>query len=214
MEYAVLCALVLLCGGLFYAKRRRGKPGKTVAAKRAGRDWPATYEENERDITSRFGALPCDGRQCGRVRCSPVERLFCRDVLRPVMGKHHFCGQYEMRLSAEKYRIDFAVNTTDGRRIALELDGFRTHVQEMDPEQFGRQLRRQNELVLAGWQVLRFSFRQLTQEAEACRQMVRRALTSSRPPVFTPQPPFRSLGDSGPGKRGAPAKGGSARRGT
>ena len=136
------------------------------------------------------------------------------DVLRPVVGKHHFCGQYEMRLSAEKYRIDFAVNTTDGRRIALELDGFRTHVQEMDPEQFGRQLRRQNELVLAGWQVLRFSFRQLTQEAEACRQMVRRALTSNRPPVFTPQPPFRSLGDSGPGKRGAPAKSGSARRGT
>ena len=151
MEYAVLCALVLLCGGLFYARRRRVKAGKTAAAKRAGRDWPATYEEDERDITSRFGALPCDGRQCGRVRCSPVERLFCRDVLRPVVGKHHFCGQYEMRLAAEKYRIDFAVNTTDGRRIALELDGFRTHVREMDPEQFGRQLRRQNELVLAGW---------------------------------------------------------------
>ena len=135
------------------------------------------------------------------------------DVLRPVVGKHHFCGQYEMRLAAEKYRIDFAVNTTDGRRIALELDGFRTHVQEMDQEQFGRQLRRQNELVLAGWQVLRFSFRQLTQEAEACRQMVRRALAADRPPVFTPQPPFRSLGDGGPGKRGAPARGGSARRG-
>lgn len=214
MGYAVLCALALLCGAVFYAKRRRAKAGKTAAAKRAGRDWPATYEEDERDIISRFGALPCDGRQCGRVRCSPVERLFCRDVLRPVVGKHHFCGQYDMRLSAEKYRIDFAVNTTDGRRIALELDGFRTHVREMDPEQFGRQLRRQNELVLAGWQVLRFSFRQLTQEAEACRQMVRRALAASRSPVFTPHPPFRTQESSPADKRVVPARGGSARRGT
>lgn len=212
MEYLVLCVLALVGGGIFYGKRRRAGAAKATA-KRSGQDRPVTYEEDERDICARYGALPCDGKQCGRVRCSPVERLFCRDVLQPVVGRHFFCGQYEMRLSSEKYRIDFAVNTTDGRRLALELDGFRTHVREMDPEQFGRQLRRQNELVLAGWQVLRFSFRQLTRETETCRQIVRRALTASRPPVFTPQPPFRAQESSPAARRAVPARGGSARRG-
>ena len=146
-----------------------------------------SYEEEERNICSRHGKLPCDGTRCTPyIRCSPVERLFCRDVLTKAVEGNFFSGQYTLPLPSGNCRLDFAVGTKDGRRLAIEFDGFHAHARELDPDAFNRQLRRQNELILAGWQVLRFSYYQLIQETEWCRQVLQAALAPAKKSVAVP----------------------------
>lgn len=54
-------------------------------------------------------------------------------------------------VGGRRYRIDLAYPE---QRIAIEYDGFKEHT---TPEQFARDRQRQNDLVLHGWVVLRFS---------------------------------------------------------
>ena len=70
------------------------------------------------------------------------------------------------------YELDFAFPE---QRIAIEVDGWAWHV---DVEQFRRDRRKQNELVLAGWTVLRFSWHDLTQRPTAVVAEIRAALAS------------------------------------
>ena len=136
-----------------------------------------TYEEWEQEVCAEHGSLPCDGIRCTPyVRCSPIERLFCRDVLTKAVEGNFFSGQYTVRLPSGNYRLDFAVGTRDGRRIAIEFDGFHAHARELEPAEFSKQLQRQNELVLAGWQILRFSYFQLINRPDRCRHVLRKAI--------------------------------------
>lgn len=209
MDYAVLCVLLLLGGGIVYWKRTHGvkkdKPTATTNVKdAAGQE--ASYEIKEQQICARYGSLPCDGMRCTPyARCSPAERLFCRDVLQPVVGKHFFSAQYSTRLPSGNCRIDFVVGLEDGRRLAIELDDFQSHVGSSDPAKFSRELRRQNELLLMGWQVLRFSFRQLTGETEWCQNILRTAIAgrSSLSPLSGPLPraEVSSVSDTNAAKR-------------
>lgn len=219
MEYVVLCVLCLLGGGIIGWKRarraegRKPEEGGPVAAsgdvvEERGRigQRERSYEEKEQRICARHGALPCDGLRCTPyARCSPAERLFCRDVLSRVAAGRFFSAQYAVRLPSGNCRIDFVMGLADGRRLAVELDDFQSHVADSDPARFGRELRRQNELLLAGWTVLRFSFRQLTGEAEWCRDVLRAVIAGvpCPPPLCGPLPRAEvgSVADTGAAKR-------------
>lgn len=49
------------------------------------------------------------------------------------------------------------VYVKNGIRLAIEIDGFTTHARDLSPGEFNDHLLRQNDLVLSGWMVLRFS---------------------------------------------------------
>jgi len=73
-------------------------------------------------------------------------------------------------IGGRRYRIDLAYPE---HRIAIEYDGFKEHT---TPERFARDRQRQNDLVLHGWVVLRFSAVDLGRPA-----MVAAAIRSALP---------------------------------
>lgn len=85
--------------------------------------------------------------------------------------------QYEFKESTGRIRrIDFAV-VTEKTRLAIELDGFTYHAEgQVSRQAFSDGLQRQNELVLAGWRVIRFSWDQFQSAPADCRDTLRRAV--------------------------------------
>jgi hypothetical protein len=63
-----------------------------------------------------------------------------------------------------------------GARLVVELDGWAYHV---TPERFQHDRRRQNQLVAAGWTVLRFTWRDLTERPEYVVATIRRMVACS-----------------------------------
>lgn len=80
---------------------------------------------------------------------SDAETLFVQLVRRG--GLPEPLRQFTMVVRGRLVRLDFAWPTP---RLAAEVDGVRFH----GPETFGRDLRRQNAIILGGWQVLRFTW--------------------------------------------------------
>jgi very-short-patch-repair endonuclease len=94
----------------------------------------------------------------------------------------HFKGQFELNLPSLGRRWpDFAIETPEGKRIVVELDGHGSHV-ALSHEKFNERLLRQNAITCAGWTVLRFSFMQLATNAAQCRELLRAA--TLMPPTF------------------------------
>lgn len=127
------------------------------------------------------GPLLCDGTICNSKNpCSPPERWLCRDVVSKAIPAGYFTGQFWLSLQSGSRRVDFAIETPEGKRIVVELDGYATHVETLERDDFDDQLLRQNELVYAGWTVVRFSFDQLRKDASQCVQILRDIATNER----------------------------------
>ena len=77
-----------------------------------------------------------------------------------------FVVQHDGRFVA---RLDFAY---PDRRLAIELDGYATHAERAT---FDRDRTRQNQLVLMGWTVLRFTWADVTERPEAVVASVQEA---------------------------------------
>jgi very-short-patch-repair endonuclease len=73
---------------------------------------------------------------------------------------HRITG-WQANLPVGPYRVDFAF--TGATKVAVEVDGWAFHT---DPDKFARDRRRQNYLVLHGWQVLRFTWLDITEYPE------------------------------------------------
>ena len=100
----------------------------------------------------------------GRI-CQDSEKLFVSDFLFPLFGTSnikHVVPQYPFIDSEGRTRrIDFGINY-GGQKIALEVNGETYHAEGIIPgEQFDDNLNRQNEILSAGWYLLRFSYSQL-----------------------------------------------------
>ena len=81
--------------------------------------------------------------------------------------------QYRVRLCGRNRRIDFALPQL---RIAIEVDGYESH-SRYDVFQDDRV--RANELELAGWTVLRFTWHQLTERPDYVLGVLRRAIAAA-----------------------------------
>lgn len=83
--------------------------------------------------------------------------------------------------------IDF-VYVRGGLRLVMEVDGYRTHARNISRGDFDDHLARQNDLVLAGWIVLRFSADMIEKQPEQCQRQIAQAIglwwshTQSRAP--------------------------------
>lgn len=95
-------------------------------------------------------------------------------------GMPPFVRQFPVALPHARIRLDAAMPEL---RVAVELDGAAFHG---DPAARERDLRRDVALAALGWVVLRFSYRRLTREPEACRREIlavcaaRRSLLAAR----------------------------------
>lgn len=93
------------------------------------------------------------------------ELLFVRDFLYPILGKEKIkfvIPQYPFIDSeGRSRRIDFGI-LFNNKRIALEVNGETYHAEGIIPnEMFDDNLNRQNEILNAGWYLLRYSYSQL-----------------------------------------------------
>jgi very-short-patch-repair endonuclease len=86
-----------------------------------------------------------------------------------------FVRQHTIQLEARRYRVDMYDALT---RTAVEIDGAGFH---READRWQRDLRRDVDLASLGIQTVRFSYRDLHQRPEWCRQRVREILASRTP---------------------------------
>ena len=82
--------------------------------------------------------------------------------------------EQQKQLCGGAYRADFAVTTPEGAKVVVECDGHEFH--EKTREQAARDKKRDRELQIAGWMVLRFTGSEIYRGAEYCARDVARAL--------------------------------------
>lgn len=173
--------------GYFLYSRSKRKRGRK-------QDAPAASKTVERSIEERYGRVACTGRDCScNDDCSDAERLFCREVMLKVLPKGKFAAQYPVDLPGKTRKLDFAFIAGDGRKIAIELDGFQYHAKDLGPDEFDDQLARQNELVLREWSILRFSFNQCARKPEYCAAAIRRLAGDSLSGAVVPRNAFKDV---------------------
>lgn len=95
---------------------------------------------------------------------SEAERLFAR-----MLDQAGITG-WKANHGVAGYDVDFAFI---GPKVAIEIDGLAFH---SDADDFHRDRKRQNAIALAGWQVLRFTWLDLTEYPERVIAQVRRAI--------------------------------------
>ncbi|NKE06213.1 DNA-binding response regulator [Mesobacillus selenatarsenatis] len=106
-----------------------------------------------------------------------VEMLFLKQVWWPLF--HHFRylhPEYETHDFKDGNRyLDFAY-IRPAIRICLEIDGYGPHLKNISRWQFSDSLERQNQLVIDGWTVIRFSYDQVKDNPRRCQQIVQQVI--------------------------------------
>ena len=74
-----------------------------------------------------------------------------------------------------KRYLDFAY-IRPAIRICFEVDGYGPHLKNISRWQFSDSLERQNQLVMDGWTVIRFSYDQLKEKPRRCQQVVQQVI--------------------------------------
>lgn len=108
-----------------------------------------------------------------------AEQKFLEKVWWPAFG--HFEGlypEYAVRDFKDGQRyIDYAYFTA-GLKIAIEIDGFGPHWQDITRHQFIDSRVRQNHLVIDGWHVIRFAYDDIMANPRRCQQTLQQLLGS------------------------------------
>jgi superfamily II DNA or RNA helicase/very-short-patch-repair endonuclease len=114
----------------------------------------------------------------GLSAASFLEDAFLRWVLRPAAlpGIAAFVTpQREVLMNGHRYLVDYSIETP-AFQLALELDGFAFHG-NLDAFNYDRL--RQNDLVAAGWSVIRFSYENIKFDTTRCVAQLQDALAVS-----------------------------------
>ncbi|MEF2968124.1 DNA-binding response regulator [Paenibacillus sp. M1] len=100
-----------------------------------------------------------------------AERLFAETVWWPAFGHfEHLHPEYEISDFKDGFRyLDYAYTPKD-LRLAIEIDGFGPHWRNIGRTQFSDHCRRQNDLIIDGWKVLRFTYDDVKDTPRYCQQ--------------------------------------------
>ncbi|MET0896643.1 MAG: DUF559 domain-containing protein [Mycobacterium sp.] len=123
--------------------------------------WTAHVRNKGRHGSPRARILMHGARDGAR---SQAERLFLK-----LLEKHHITG-WVANHPVGGYVVDVAFL---GPKVAVEIDGWAFHT---DPEKFEKDRKRQNALILMGWQVLRFTWRDLSEQPDRVIAELKRAI--------------------------------------
>jgi very-short-patch-repair endonuclease len=108
----------------------------------------------------------------GEMTDSQLEAAFAR--LLSMSNLNGFELHRRVRVAGRSLEVDFAHSDA---RVAIELDGFAFHG---DRTSFERDRRRDADLAVAGWIVLRFTWRDIVERPDAVVAQVRSVLTQRR----------------------------------
>jgi very-short-patch-repair endonuclease len=103
-----------------------------------------------------------------------AERIFLQDVWGPLMD-FNFQGlhaEYPFKDYKNGNRFADFVYTKGGIRLVIEVDGFSTHARDISPGDFDDHLSRQNDLLISGWKILRFSANQVERKSIICQRQI------------------------------------------
>lgn len=104
------------------------------------------------------------------------EKLLLRNGWWPAFGNFDdLYPEYELVVGERYYYMDLAYVRLP-RPTCLESDGFGIHARDADRDSFSRGLERQNDIVLAGWNLLRFSTDKLRDDPEYCQRTLRKMM--------------------------------------
>jgi hypothetical protein len=107
---------------------------------------------------------------------SYIEYLFLKRVLGPATLPeiaNFIVPQFPVRIENKSYKIDFGIIGSQDKKYAIELDGFTFH---KDRDIFNSDRDRSNNLVADGWQILHFTYQDVTQQPEKCIRQLRQIL--------------------------------------
>ncbi|MCM3664477.1 DNA-binding response regulator [Mesobacillus subterraneus] len=106
-----------------------------------------------------------------------AERMFLRQVWWPLFYHFRYLHpEYEVNdFKDGKRYLDFAY-IRPAIRICLEIDGYGPHMRNISRWQFADNLERQNQLVIDGWTVIRFSYDQVKEQPRRCQQIVQQVI--------------------------------------
>ncbi len=100
-----------------------------------------------------------------------AEKLFLEHVWWPAFGHFkHLYPEFEVTDYKDGFRyLDYAY-IRSGLMLAIELDGFGAHWRNISRWQFADHNRRQNDLIMDGWKVLRFAYDDIKDNPRYCQQ--------------------------------------------
>ncbi|WP_318502976.1 DUF559 domain-containing protein [Bacillus sp. T3] len=106
-----------------------------------------------------------------------AEMLFLRQVWWPLFYHFRYLHpEFEVNdFKDGKRYLDFAY-IRPAIRICLEVDGYGPHLKNVSRWQFSDNLERQNQLVIDGWTVIRFSYDQVKENPRRCQQIVQQVI--------------------------------------
>jgi hypothetical protein len=113
-----------------------------------------------------------------RNKLGEAELLFLQEVWGPAFQYNYEGLRAEYPLKDFKGGQRFAdfVYIHNGIKLLLEIDGFTTHARNISPGDFDDHLTRQNDLILSGWLVLRFTAHQVEKNASVCQRQIKQAI--------------------------------------
>lgn len=106
------------------------------------------------------------------------ELIFLKEVWGPAFHYNYDGLKAEYPLKDFKGGQRFAdfVYIRNGVKLLIEIDGFTTHARDISPGDFDDHLVRQNDLILSGWLVIRFSSHQVEKRSHICQRQLKQAL--------------------------------------
>lgn len=113
-----------------------------------------------------------------RSKIGKAEYTFLNEVWGPAF-QYIFDGlkaEYPLKDYKGGQRFADFVYIRNGIKLLIEIDGFTTHAREISPGEFDDHLSRQNDLVLSGWLVLRFSAHQVEKRPQICQRQIKQAI--------------------------------------
>lgn len=113
-----------------------------------------------------------------RSRLGPSETAFLDQVWGPAFH-YDFLGlkaEYPFKDFKGGQRFADFVYLRNGMKLVVEIDGYTTHARDLSPGAFDDHLQRQNDLILSGWLVLRFSANQVTNRPQVCQRQLKQAI--------------------------------------
>ncbi|MBW3110453.1 DNA-binding response regulator [Bacillus sp. MCCB 382] len=106
-----------------------------------------------------------------------AEMLFLKQVWWPSFYHFQYLHpEFEINdFKDGKRYLDFAY-IRPAIRICFEVDGYGPHLKNISRWQFSDSLERQNQLVIDGWIVIRFSYDQVKEQPRRCQQIVQQVI--------------------------------------
>ena len=106
-----------------------------------------------------------------------AEKLFLKQVWWPLFNNfRNLHPEYEVNdFKDGKRYLDFAY-IRPAIRICFEIDGYGPHLTNISRWQFSDSLERQNQLVIDGWTVIRFSYDQVKEKPRRCQQIIQQLI--------------------------------------